>query len=235
MTQVLTLLLVLSAVIESILSAARLPNASSGTSLSSNETDSMSAEQDFKHRNAEFWPDDVQIGCKELRAKRFISDGFCTSIKPIKEVVCAGHCLPIKEQNLPWWSEFTKVWAKPKLKEWRCVEAVTKLKKVQLMCENGETRTYKIKIVKSCRCKNFDRRPNRTDNLGQKEKRNRRHRRKVRKDREKRRRDRKDSKRHGRNNDRKRERRRQSKTNLESNSRRDSTPELTVNDISAVE
>lgn len=56
MTQVLTLLLVLSAVIESILSAARLPNASSGTSLSSNETDSMSAEQDFKHRNAEFWP-----------------------------------------------------------------------------------------------------------------------------------------------------------------------------------
>ncbi|XP_052807045.1 uncharacterized protein LOC128236195 [Mya arenaria] len=109
------------------------------------------------------WPDDVQLGCKELRAKRYISDGFCTSLKAIKEVVCAGQCMPIKEQNLPWWAEFTKYWAKPKFKEWRCVEAVTKLKKVQLICENGETRTYKIKIVKSCRCKSYEREPNRTD------------------------------------------------------------------------
>jgi len=107
----------------------------------------------------------VQLGCKELRAKRFISDGFCTSIKAIKEVVCTGHCMPIKEQNLPWWAEFTKYWAKPKFKEWRCVEAVIKLKKVQLMCENGETRTYRIKIVKSCRCKSYEREPNRTDLL----------------------------------------------------------------------
>jgi len=76
--------------------------------------------------------------------------------------VCAGQCMPIKEQNLPWWAEFTKYWAKPKYTEWRCVEAVTKLKKVQLMCENGETRTYKIKIVKSCRCKSYEREPNRT-------------------------------------------------------------------------
>lgn len=107
--------------------------------------------------------DDVQLGCKELRAKRFISDGFCTSLKAIKEVVCAGQCMPIKEQNLPWWAEFTKYWAKPKFKEWRCVDAVTKLKKVQLMCRNGETRTYKIKIVKSCRCKSYEREPNRTE------------------------------------------------------------------------
>lgn len=71
--------------------------------------------------------------------------------------------MPIKEQNMPWWAEFTKYWARPKFKEWRCVEAVTKYKKVQLMCENGETRTYKIKIVKSCRCKSYNREPNRTD------------------------------------------------------------------------
>lgn len=234
MTQALTTLLILSAVIESILSAARLPPASSNTFLS-NETDSMSSKQDFKHRYAEFWPDDVQIGCTELRAKRFISDGFCTSIKPIKEVVCAGHCLPIKEQNLPWWSEFTKIWAKPKLKEWRCVEAVTKLKKVQLMCENGEIRTYKIKVVKSCRCKNFDKRPNRTDNLEQK-KRRRRHRRKVRKDKDKdkSRRNKRD-KTAKRNNDRKRERRRKDKHNANSDSQRRSREQLTIDDISAVE
>jgi len=104
----------------------------------------------------------MQLGCKELRAKRFISDGFCTSIKPIKEVVCAGQCMPIKEQNLPWWAEFTKYWAKPKHKEWRCVENITKLKKVQLMCQDGTSRHYKIKIVKSCRCKSYEREPNET-------------------------------------------------------------------------
>ena len=49
MTQVLTLLLVLS-VIESILSAARLPAASTETFLNSNETESMSGEQDIKYR-----------------------------------------------------------------------------------------------------------------------------------------------------------------------------------------
>ncbi|KAH3700761.1 sclerostin domain-containing protein 1-like [Dreissena polymorpha] len=111
-------------------------------------------------------PDDLQIGCQELRAKRYISDGFCTSLRPIKEVVCAGQCMPIKEQDLPWWAEVIKYWAKPKHMEWRCVDAVTKLKKVQLMCENGETRTYKIKIVKSCRCKSYEREPNRTDLRG---------------------------------------------------------------------
>lgn len=108
-------------------------------------------------------PDDIVLGCKELRAKRFISDGFCTSLKAIKEAVCAGQCMPIKEQNLPWWVEFTKYWARPKLREWRCVEAVTKRRKVQLMCQNGETRTYKIKVVKSCRCKAYEREPNRTE------------------------------------------------------------------------
>lgn len=107
--------------------------------------------------------DEPQLGCKELRAKRFISDGFCTSLKPLKEVVCAGQCMPIKETNMPWWAEFTKYWAKPKFMEWRCVDSVTKLKKVQLMCENGETRTYKIRIVKSCRCKSYDRGHNESD------------------------------------------------------------------------
>ena len=148
-------------------------------------------------------------------------------------MVCAGHCLPIKEQNLPWWSEFTKFWAKPKFKEWRCVEAVTKLKKVQLMCENGEVRTYKIKVVKSCRCKNFDRRPNRTDNLEQKLKRKRRHRRKVRKEKDKKQRDKRD-KTAKRNNDRKRARRRKNK-NSNSDSQRRSREQLTINDISVVE
>ena len=184
----------------------------------------MKAENVYKegcqyiHELFYLFSDDVKISCTELRAKRFISDGFCTSIKPIKEVVCAGHCFPIKEQNLPWWAEFKKYWAKPKFKEWRCVEDVTKLKKVQLMCENGETRTYKIKIVKSCKCKRFDREPNRTGTIESKRRRSKRRnrdRRRVKKDRERRKRDRRDRK-HKRNNDRKRERRRKNTSTIDS-------------------
>nr|KAG5696076.1 hypothetical protein BaRGS_017188 [Batillaria attramentaria] len=91
--------------------------------------------------------EDIQVGCRELRAKRYISDGFCTSTKPIKEVVCAGHCLPI--MDLPWYAEFVKVWARSKLRDWQCAEDVVKRKSVHLLCQNGQYRTYRIKVVKS--------------------------------------------------------------------------------------
>ena len=101
------------------------------------------------------------MGCRELRAKRYISDGFCTSIKPIKEVVCAGNCLPIR--NLPWYAEFVKVWARSKLREWQCEEDVVRRKSVHLLCRNGEYRTYRIKVVKSCKCKRSVDEHNRTE------------------------------------------------------------------------
>ena len=91
------------------------------------------------------------MGCRELRAKRYISDGFCTSMKPIKEVVCAGNCLPIRD--LPWYAEFVKYWSRNKLREFQCEEDIVKRKKVRLLCQNGNYRTYKIKVVKSCKCK----------------------------------------------------------------------------------
>ena len=102
----------------------------------------------------------MQVGCKELRSKRYISDGFCTSVKPVTEVVCTGHCLPIRE--LPWYAEFIKVWARTKLLEWRCVDDVIRRRRVQLLCENGETRSYKIKVVKSCKCKRYGKGQNRS-------------------------------------------------------------------------
>ena len=101
---------------------------------------------------------DKDVGCKELRSKRYISDGFCTSIKPITEVVCTGHCLPLR--NLPWFAEFIKVWATHKTLEHRCVDNVIKRRRVRLTCKNGETRTYKIKTVKSCKCKQYFREQN---------------------------------------------------------------------------
>lgn len=105
--------------------------------------------------------EDIQVGCKELRSKRYISDGFCTSIKPITEVVCTGHCLPIR--NLPWYAEFLKVWSRTKILEWRCVNDVVRKKRVPLLCENGDTRTYRIRVVKSCKCKRYMRRQNQSN------------------------------------------------------------------------
>lgn len=96
-------------------------------------------------------PDDMSYGCKELRSKRYISDGFCTATKPITEVVCTGNCLPTS--LLPWYGEYVKLWSRTKVLEWRCVEDVKKRQKVKLQCENGETRTYEVKVVRSCKCK----------------------------------------------------------------------------------
>lgn len=187
MSQWWTFTLIVIMHVQSCLTAvATLPLVSSETKVDAHVQNSSQAE--ISSTFSTNWPDDVQLGCRELRAKRFISDGFCHSLKPIKEAVCAGHCMPIKEQNLPWWAEFTKYWAKPKFKEWRCVEGVTKLRKVQLQCANGEIRKYKIKIVKSCRCKSYEREPNETDSPHKKRKRGKRQ--NSEKDKEKRKRER---------------------------------------------
>ncbi|KAK3797133.1 hypothetical protein RRG08_060477 [Elysia crispata] len=105
-------------------------------------------------------PDDIQLGCRELRARRYITDGYCTSIDAIKEVVCAGSCLPIKE--VPWYAEFIKTMARSKLREWQCVEDFTRRKKVKLVCKDHSIRTYRIKVVRSCRCERVGARGNRT-------------------------------------------------------------------------
>lgn len=98
--------------------------------------------------------DDVMMGCQELTSKRYISDGFCTSVKPITERVCGGLCLPV---SMPWYAEYVKVWARTKVAEWRCVDDQTRRRAVTLMCENGETRSYTIRVVTGCKCKQFSR------------------------------------------------------------------------------
>ncbi|GAB6027614.1 Sclerostin domain-containing protein 1 [Chamberlinius hualienensis] len=117
---------------------------------------------------------DTPMGCKELRSKRYISDGPCTSIKPITEVVCAGICLPVSK--LPWYSDYVNLWYSRRqqssssshssgsissadgdignLEEpWQCVDDVVKRKRVHLMCQDGQHRAYVIKTVRSCKCK----------------------------------------------------------------------------------
>lgn len=96
------------------------------------------------------------VGCVELRSKRYVSDGHCTSIRPLIEVVCSGLCLPVR--TLPWYADYVKAWAGTSPREWRCVDDVVRKRKLTLICEDGTTRTYRVRVVKNCRCKQVTRR-----------------------------------------------------------------------------
>jgi hypothetical protein len=96
-------------------------------------------------------PGHVHMGCKELRSKRYISDGYCTSVKPLTEVVCSGSCLPVNE--LPWYSEYLKLRSRKVGEEWNCIDDIIRKKRVHLLCENGEHRSYTVKVVRGCKCK----------------------------------------------------------------------------------
>uniref|UniRef100_A0A8C6MRE1 Sclerostin domain-containing protein 1 n=1 Tax=Mus spicilegus TaxID=10103 RepID=A0A8C6MRE1_MUSSI len=106
-------------------------------------------------------PGRVQVGCRELRSTKYISDGQCTSISPLKELVCAGECLPLPV--LPNWiggGYGTKYWSRRSSQEWRCVNDKTRTQRIQLQCQDGSTRTYKITVVTACKCKRYTRQHN---------------------------------------------------------------------------
>ncbi|KAM4688404.1 sclerostin domain-containing protein 1 [Discoglossus pictus] len=102
-----------------------------------------------------------QVGCRELRSTKYISDGQCTSIRPIKELVCAGECLPLP--ILPNWiggGYGLKYWSRRSTQEWRCVNDKTRTQRIQLQCEDGTSRTYKVTVVTACKCKRYTRQHN---------------------------------------------------------------------------
>ncbi|XP_008322449.1 sclerostin domain-containing protein 1a [Cynoglossus semilaevis] len=107
--------------------------------------------------------DRSQIGCRELRSTKYISDGHCTSINPIKELVCAGECLPAQMlQNWIGGTYSKKFWGRRRSsgQDWRCVTDKTRTQRIQLQCQNGSKRTYKITVVTSCKCKRYSRQHN---------------------------------------------------------------------------
>nr|XP_055052997.1 sclerostin domain-containing protein 1a isoform X1 [Misgurnus anguillicaudatus] len=106
----------------------------------------------------------VPVGCRELRSTKYISDGQCTSINPVKELVCTGQCLPA--QMLPNWigGYGRKVWNRRNSPDWRCVNDKTRTQRIQLQCQDGTTRTYKITVVTSCKCKRYSRQHNESGN-----------------------------------------------------------------------
>ncbi|XP_061666521.1 sclerostin [Syngnathoides biaculeatus] len=95
-----------------------------------------------------------ELSCRELRSTRYITDGSCRSAKPVKELLCSGQCLP--SHLMPnsigrgkWWRSGGGSW------DYRCIPAHTRSRRVQLHCPTGSTRTYKIRVVTSCKCKRF--------------------------------------------------------------------------------
>lgn len=106
--------------------------------------------------------DQRQMGCRDLRSTKYISDGQCTSINPIKELICAGECLPA--HLLPNWISAggytSRHWGRRNGQEWRCIIDRTRTQRVWLQCEDGSSRTYKITVVTSCKCKRFSRAQN---------------------------------------------------------------------------
>ncbi|XP_053190146.1 sclerostin domain-containing protein 1-like [Scomber japonicus] len=107
-------------------------------------------------------PDQSQVGCRELRSTKYISDGQCTSLNPIKELVCAGECLPA--HLLPNWigggSYTGRYWSRREAQEWRCIIDRTRTQRIWLQCQDGSSRTYKITVVTSCKCKRYSRKQN---------------------------------------------------------------------------
>uniref|UniRef100_A0A3Q3VWT6 Sclerostin n=1 Tax=Mola mola TaxID=94237 RepID=A0A3Q3VWT6_MOLML len=98
------------------------------------------------------WDGASELSCRELRSTRYITDGSCRSAKPTKELVCSGQCMPSRLMpnsiaRSKWWRNAAS--------EYRCVPAHSRTRRIQLHCPNGNTRTYKMRMVTSCKCKRF--------------------------------------------------------------------------------
>lgn len=124
----------------------------------------------------------MELGCHELRSKRYISDGLCTTPKPINEVVCADWCImppgqmpgqqsPNFMSKIDWreWASRQKQKKTSSVmpssflisndtittllpQKWRCVDGTAKKRRVTLICKDGSRRLYRVKVVKRCKC-----------------------------------------------------------------------------------
>lgn len=102
----------------------------------------------------------LNLGCEGIRIRRYVSNGRCTSRRPIRDMICDGHCLPMDE--LPWFPEFSKIISRHK-REWRCVADDVRNKKVTVMCNDGTKRKYRVRVIRSCKCKRYTHKQNETD------------------------------------------------------------------------
>ena len=55
----------------------------------------------------------------------------------------------------------TQVWSRTKTLQYRCVDDVVRYRQVAFLCDNGETRSHRIRVVRSCKCKRYSAAANR--------------------------------------------------------------------------
>lgn len=102
----------------------------------------------------------LNLGCQGIRIRRYVSNGRCTSRRPIRDLICDGQCLPMDE--LPWFPEYSKIISRRK-REWRCVADEVKTKKVTVVCIDGNKFKYRVRVVRSCKCKRYTHKQNQTN------------------------------------------------------------------------
>lgn len=104
--------------------------------------------------------DILNLGCAGIRIRRYVSNGFCTSRRPIRDTICDGECVAMDE--LPWFPDYSKIISRHK-REWRCVADETRSKKVTVHCNDGTKRRYEVRVVRSCKCKRYTHKQNQTN------------------------------------------------------------------------
>ncbi|XP_072269810.1 sclerostin [Pyxicephalus adspersus] len=116
----------------------------------------MGSEEEDENSNDSlcYTADLSEFSCRELHSTQYITDGLCRSLKPTKELVCSGQCLPSHLQpnsigRGKWWRQSSS--------DYRCVPAHSHMQRIQLLCPDNEVQTYKIRVVTSCRCKHYTR------------------------------------------------------------------------------
>lgn len=82
------------------------------------------------------------MACRGLRSKRYISDGFCRTLRPITEMLCTGQCVRGDARLQP----------VSGMARWRCLDGQVVSQRVRLICDNGSSKSYRLRVVKSCTC-----------------------------------------------------------------------------------
>ncbi|XP_024140632.1 sclerostin [Oryzias melastigma] len=144
---------------EAILRAANDNNNNNNNNRNSNNTLNNRAKNGGRTANTVSYSAS-ELSCRELRSTRYIADGSCRSAKPVRELVCSGQCLPAYLMPN---SIIRGKWWRNSASDYRCVPAHSRTRRVQLQCPSGNTRTYKIRVVTSCKCKRFRPHHNQSD------------------------------------------------------------------------
>ncbi|XP_044300694.1 sclerostin [Varanus komodoensis] len=101
----------------------------------------------------------LEFSCREVYSTRYVTEGPCRSIKPIRELICSGQCLP--SHLLPNSIGKGKWWRQNAL-DYRCIPAHSRSQRVQVTCPGEDIRTIKVRTITACKCKRYTRYHNRS-------------------------------------------------------------------------